>query len=95
MIASTQRRCNPWHKSGQSAQKRTTKLRWPGSPNSWMHCHIVVVTAESLPSRIASIALGTGDLDCVYHFALPELEAAVDKLGNDDSKGLLMMMTKD
>ncbi len=56
--------------------------------------HIVVVTAETLPSRIASIALGTGDLDCVYHFALPELEAAVDKLGNDDSKGLLMMMTE-
>ncbi len=23
--------------------------------------------------RIASLALGTGDLDCVYHFALNEL----------------------
>lgn len=35
--------------------------------------HIVVVTAEPLPSRLASLALGTGDIDCVYHFALPEL----------------------
>ncbi len=35
--------------------------------------HIVAVTAEPTPSRIAAIALGTGDIDCVYHFALPEL----------------------
>lgn len=38
--------------------------------------HIVVVTAEPLPSRLASLALGTGDIDCVYHFALPELQKA-------------------
>lgn len=38
--------------------------------------HIVAVTAEPLPMRIASLALGTGDLDCVYHFALPELREA-------------------
>ena len=35
--------------------------------------HIMVVTAEPLPSRIASLAMGTGDIDCVYHFALNEL----------------------
>jgi len=29
--------------------------------------HIVVVTAEPLPTRIASVALGTGDIDCVSH----------------------------
>ena len=56
--------------------------------------HIVVVTAECLPSRIASIALGTGDIDCVYHFALPELEVAVSEYGNDDSKLLIKMMTE-
>ena len=39
--------------------------------------HIVVVTGEPLPSRLASLALGTGDLDCVYHFALYELMDAV------------------
>ncbi|MDN5803029.1 MAG: NgoMIV family type II restriction endonuclease, partial [Microlunatus sp.] len=32
--------------------------------------HVALITAEPLPSRLASIALGTGDLDCVYHFAL-------------------------
>ncbi len=36
--------------------------------------HIVAVTAEPLPMRIASLALGTGDLDCVYHMALNELK---------------------
>ena len=39
--------------------------------------HIVVITAEPTPKRIASIAQGTSDLDCVYHIALPELRAAV------------------
>ncbi len=41
--------------------------------------HIVIVTAEPYPQRIASLALGTGDIDCVYHITLPELQqAAVD-----------------
>lgn len=34
--------------------------------------YIVVVVGEPLPGRIASLALGTGDIDCVYHFALAE-----------------------
>ena len=34
---------------------------------------IVVVTMEPLPSRLASIAMGTGDIDCCYHGALDEL----------------------
>jgi NgoMIV restriction enzyme len=51
--------------------------------------HIVAITPEPLPSRIASLALGTSDLDCVYHVALPELQAAVDdlaKAGRGDQK---------
>lgn len=43
--------------------------------------HIVVITGEPLPSRLASLALGTGDLDCVYHFALYELLDAVRDYG--------------
>ena len=35
--------------------------------------HTVVVTAEPMPTRIASLAFGTGDIDCVYHFGLNEL----------------------
>ena len=45
--------------------------------------HIVAVTAEPLPTRIAALALGTGDLDCVYHFALPELLEAVRNVSDD------------
>lgn len=54
--------------------------------------HIVVVTAEPLPSRLASLALGTGDIDCVYHFALPELQAAVTASGAEDSKEMLQIL---
>jgi hypothetical protein len=54
--------------------------------------HIVVVTGEPLPSRLASLALGTGDLDCVYHFALPELMEAVTEIGDEETKNVLYMM---
>lgn len=54
--------------------------------------HIVVVTAEPLPSRLASLALGTGDLDFVYHIALPELRAAVKACGSADSQEALNIM---
>jgi len=47
--------------------------------------HIVVVTAEPMPSRLASLALGTGDIDCVYHFALPELIQTVESLEGEES----------
>lgn len=35
--------------------------------------HIVTVTAEPLPSRLAAIACGTGEVDAVYHVALAKL----------------------
>ncbi len=54
--------------------------------------HIVVVTGEPLPSRIASLALGTGDIDCVYHFALPELQEAVNSIDADDSMEMLNIL---
>lgn len=53
--------------------------------------HIAVLTGEPMPTRIASLAVGTGDIDCVYHFALHELidsvhetkdEGAIDSLTN-------------
>lgn len=52
--------------------------------------HIVAVTAEPAPSRIAAIALGTGDMDCVYHFALPEL---VETLREQDRETLELVET--
>lgn len=48
--------------------------------------HIVVVTGEPLPSRIASLALGTGDIDCMYHFALYELVDAVREYGEANGR---------
>lgn len=45
--------------------------------------HIVIITAEPYPQRIASLALGTGDIDCVYHFALRELVATTHNLNNE------------
>jgi NgoMIV restriction enzyme len=35
------------------------------------------VTAEPLPSRLASIARGTGEVDAVYHIAYGALAASV------------------
>ena len=54
--------------------------------------HIVVVTAEPLPSRLASIAMGTGDIDCVYHFALYELLESVKRVGAEDALDMLNVL---
>ena len=52
----------------------------------------VVVTAEPTPSRISSIALGTGEIDCVYHFALYELEQTLKALRYEDALDLFYIM---
>lgn len=39
--------------------------------------HLMTVTAEPLPSRLASIARGTGEVDAVYHIAFDALDQAV------------------
>jgi len=44
--------------------------------------HLVAVTAEPLPSRLAAIARGTGEVDAVYHIAYDELHAAVQASNN-------------
>lgn len=54
--------------------------------------HITVITGEPTPSRISSIALGTGDIDHVYHFALHELLDTVRDLGMSDAEDLLNTM---
>ncbi len=56
--------------------------------------HIVAVTFEPMPTRLASIALGTGDIDCTYHAALPELEAAVRDSGNEDQREMLDVLVQ-
>ncbi len=55
---------------------------------------IVAVTAEPLPTRLASLALGTGDVDFVYHAALPELIGAVAASGNQDQADMLTTLVE-
>lgn len=54
--------------------------------------HIMAVTAEPLPTRIAAIALGTGDIDCVYHMALYELVKSAKRNGLEDQYDMLLTM---
>jgi len=42
-----------------------------------------------MPTRLASLAIGTGDIDCVYHMALPELISSVKESGNEDQLDML------
>ncbi len=51
--------------------------------------HIVTVTSEPLPSRLAAICRGTGEVDAVYHVCLPELSQAVTEVGNYEQNQLL------
>ncbi|GAB3166034.1 hypothetical protein GCM10027059_24490 [Myceligenerans halotolerans] len=44
--------------------------------------HLVTVTAEPLPSRLASIARGTGEVDATYHVAFDALDRAVAASSN-------------
>jgi len=56
--------------------------------------HIAIVTAEPLPSRIASIALGTGDVDYVYHMALYELQKAVDEIDDESLSDIFNLLVQ-
>lgn len=46
--------------------------------------HLVTVTAEPLPSRLASIARGTGEVDAVYHIAYNAMAASVTDHANPE-----------
>ena len=50
------------------------------------------MTAAPLPSLLASLATGTGGIDCVYHVALPEPVKVVERSGDEDSRELLAIM---
>ena len=51
--------------------------------------HITPVTAEPQPTRLASLARGTAEVDAVYHVALDELRAACDAVGNQEQVEVL------
>lgn len=48
--------------------------------------HLITVTAEPLPSRLASIARGTGEVDVTYHLAYDELHHAVLAQGSPSQR---------
>lgn len=54
--------------------------------------HIMAVTFEPLATRLASIAMGTGDIDCTYHGALPELVEAANENGDQVQVETLQML---
>jgi hypothetical protein len=56
--------------------------------------HIVAVTVEPLPGRLASIAMGTGDVDCTYHAALDELLLATADSDFHDAHELLQTLVE-
>lgn len=51
--------------------------------------HIVAVTSEPLPTRLAGIARGTGEIDAVYHVDLPGLLRATDIAGGPEQQSAL------
>jgi hypothetical protein len=83
--------CKLTIRSGRSLDSRSEPLSLMRGPGGRLP-HAVVVTAEPLPSRLASIALSTGDIDCVYHFALRELLETVRELKLSDSEEALKIM---
>lgn len=75
--------CKWTMRSDRAQNTRTEALNLIRSRKSRLP-HIVAVTMEPLPSRLASIAHGTGDVDCVYHGALYELLDTAKGIGADD-----------
>src|SRR5215217_4426455 len=51
--------------------------------------HITPVTAEPMPTRLASLARGTAEVDALYHVALGELHAAVQACGSSEQVEVL------
>ena len=49
---------------------------------------ICTITAEPMPTRIQSVASGTGDIDAVYHFALHELKQTLSLLAASGNVGM-------
>ncbi|MDX8152072.1 NgoMIV family type II restriction endonuclease [Patulibacter brassicae] len=72
--------CKWTMRSDRAQNTRTEALNLIRSRKSRLP-HIVAVTMEPLPSRLASIAHGTGDVDCVYHGALYELLDTAREVG--------------
>ena len=75
-----------WTLRSDRAQNARTEARGLLSHRKGRAPHITVVTAEPLPSRLASLGFGTGDIDAVYHICFDELQVAVQSVGSENEK---------
>ena len=75
-----------WTLRSDRAQNARTEARGLLSHRKGRAPHITVVTAEPLPSRLASLGFGTGDIDAVYHICFEELQVAVQSAGSEKEK---------
>jgi hypothetical protein len=55
--------------------------------------HVTPVTAEPLPTRLASLARGTAEVDALYHVALDELRTACERVGSREQIEVLDELT--
>ncbi len=83
-----------WTLRSDRAQNARTEARGLLAHRKGRAPHIVVVTAEPLPSRLASLGFGTGDIDALYHIAFDELLAAVAEVGNPAEQQSLDVMVR-
>lgn len=83
-----------WTLRSDRAQNARTEARGLIQHRKGRAPHIVVVTAEPLPSRLASLGFGTGDIDALYHIAYPELLEGVEQYGTDGEKQNLDVMVR-
>ena len=83
--------CKWTMRSDRAQNTRTEALNLLRNRKGRTPC-ILAVTFEPLPSRLASIALGTGDIDCTYHGALYELLAAAKESRHSDSLEMLQLL---
>ncbi len=86
--------CN-WTLRSDDAQNAETEALNLISNENGQSQHIVAVTMEPLPRRIASIALGTGGIDCVYHATLYELMATAEEDEQSDLYAFLKQLVDD
>lgn len=83
--------CKWTMRSDRAQNTRTEALNLVRNRKGRTPC-ILAVTFEPLPSRLASIALGTGDIDCTYHGALYELLAAAKESNHSDALEMLQLL---
>jgi hypothetical protein len=83
--------CKWTMRSDRAQNTRTEALNLVRNRKGRTPC-ILAVTFEPLPSRLASIALGTGDIDCTYHGALYELLASAKESSHSDALEMLQLL---